>query len=91
MAQTVGFVGIDNIGLSGVEYQFNNLLKGEAKIIKYLKDAKGRPLKFESYDTDNKPNNISLTLDKDIQAISEKYLERNSSKNTMHPEGELVL
>ena len=80
MAQVLGFVGIDNAGLGGIEYQFNDLLKGDAKIIKYLKDAKGRPLKFESYDTENKAGNVYLTLDKDIQAISEKYLKEAVKK-----------
>ena len=76
MAQILGFVGVDNIGLAGVEYQFDEQLKGDAKIIKYLKDAKGRPIKFESYDTESKASDITLTLDKDIQAMAEKYLKQ---------------
>ena len=75
MAQVLGFVGVDNIGLGGVEYKFNELLKGDVKIIKYLKDAKGRPIKFESYDTENKAQDVHLTLDKGLQAIAEKYLK----------------
>ena len=81
MAQILGFVGVDNVGLGGVEYQFNDLLKGDAKIIKYLKDAKGRPIKFESYDTENKAQDLQLTLDKDLQAISEKYLKEAVKKH----------
>ena len=75
MAQVLGFVGVDNIGLGGIEYKFNELLKGDVKIIKYLNDAKGRPIKFESYDTENKAKNVYLTLDKGAQAIAEKYLK----------------
>ena len=75
MAQVLGFVGVDNIGLAGVEHEFNELLKGDAKVIKYLKDAKGRPIKFESYDMENKAHNVHLTLDKGVQAIAEKYLK----------------
>ncbi|MCY4644784.1 MAG: penicillin-binding transpeptidase domain-containing protein [Bacteriovoracales bacterium] len=81
MAHILGFVGVDNVGLSGIEYQFNTLLKGDAKIIKYLKDAKGRPIKFESYDTETKAQNLYLTLDKDIQAIAEKYLKSAIQKH----------
>ena len=76
MGQVLGFVGVDNIGLAGVEYQYNELLKGDARILKYLKDAKGRPIKFESYDTENKADNLHLTLDKDLQSIVEKYLKQ---------------
>ena len=76
MGQILGFVGVDNIGLGGVEYQFNELLKGDAKRIKYLQDAKGRPIKFETYDTESKAGNLYLTLDKDLQAVTEKYLRQ---------------
>lgn len=81
MGQVLGFVGVDNIGLAGIEYQFNNLLKGDVKIIKYLKDAKGRPIKFESYETEHKASNLYLTLDKDLQAIAEKHLKQAVEKH----------
>ncbi len=42
LAQTLGFVGIDNDGLAGLEYEFNEKLQGEPEIYKYFKDAKGR-------------------------------------------------
>src|SRR5690606_11702580 len=47
-SQALGFVGIDNAGLAGIEYEFDQKLKGEPTILKYIKDAKGRPIKFES-------------------------------------------
>ena len=76
MAQVLGFVGVDNIGLAGIEHQFDKLLKGDAKIIKYLQDAKGRTVKFESYNMEHKAQSLELTLDKDIQAVAEKYLKQ---------------
>ena len=81
MAQVLGFVGVDNVGLSGVEYQFNDFLKGDVRVLRYLKDAKGRPIKFESYDMENKPRGLYLTLDKDIQAVAEKYLKQAVEKH----------
>lgn len=74
-AQTLGFVGLDNVGLSGIEYLFNKKLKGKAKITKYLKDAKGRAIKFESSDFDGHAQNIHLTIDKELQALSEDLLK----------------
>ena len=47
-SQILGFVGIDNVGLGGIEFQFDKELRGEAKRIKYIKDAKGRPLRIET-------------------------------------------
>ncbi|MBT3983079.1 MAG: penicillin-binding protein 2 [Bacteriovoracaceae bacterium] len=75
LSQTIGFVGIDNDGLGGVEYQFNEKLRGEVKIVKYLKDAKGRPIKRESIDFHNKASDLQLSIDKDIQAATEKFLK----------------
>ncbi len=75
LSQTLGFVGLDNIGLAGIEYQFDNLLRGKAKKIKYLRDAKGRPFKFEAELVKEDSQDISLTIDKDIQSFAEKTLK----------------
>ncbi|MFZ8933448.1 MAG: penicillin-binding transpeptidase domain-containing protein [Bacteriovoracaceae bacterium] len=74
LAQTLGFVGLDNIGLSGVEYIFDKELRGEEKIVKYLRDAKGRPIKIEVEKDKKSSQDIHLSIDKDLQAISEKAL-----------------
>lgn len=74
LSQTLGFVGIDNDGLAGIEYEFNELLKGEAEIYKYFRDAKGRPVKFKSANLDKRANDITLSIDKDIQASLEEIL-----------------
>ncbi len=74
-AQALGFVGIDNSGLSGLEYEFDKHLRGEPTILKYIKDAKGRPIKFESTSTQKDSHDINLTIDKDLQAIAEKALK----------------
>ncbi len=74
-AQTLGFVGIDNVGLAGVEYQFNEELKGKPKVVKYVKDAKGRPIKFESQDLGSGAKDIYLSIDKELQAAAEGFLK----------------
>lgn len=80
LSQTLGFVGIDNEGLSGVEYFFNETLKGEALIHKYFKDAKGRPVKYKSAIVDHQAKDITLSIDKDIQADLEEYLKEGVAK-----------
>ncbi len=75
MSQTLGFVGVDNKGLAGIENSFNSELKGEPQIVKYIKDAKGRPIKFETKAPAIQAQDIHLSLDKDIQGALESYLK----------------
>lgn len=74
-SQTVGFVGIDNVGLSGIEYAFDEQLRGKPKITKYVIDRKGRPVKFESTQVGSGAKDIVLSIDKDLQSIAEKALK----------------
>jgi cell division protein FtsI (penicillin-binding protein 3) len=76
-SQVLGFVGIDNIGLAGIEYLYNDDLKGKPKVVKYVKDAKGRPIKFESQDLGSDAQDITLSIDKDLQAAAEKFLKES--------------
>ncbi|MBL7665463.1 MAG: transpeptidase family protein [Bacteriovoracaceae bacterium] len=74
-SQVLGIVNVDNSGLEGVEYYFDEQLKGKAEEIKYYRDAKGRPIKFESHHAQNRTEDLVLSIDKDIQAALEKYLK----------------
>lgn len=74
-SQVLGFVGVDNVGLAGTEYLFNDDLKGKPKVVKYVKDAKGRPIKFESQELGSNAKDIYLSIDKDLQAAAEKYMK----------------
>lgn len=91
LAQTLGFVGIDNDGLAGVEYQFNEELKGEPVIHKYFKDAKGRPIKNKSADIHKRAKDIVLSIDKDIQASLEEYLKEGVKKHIALRAGAAVM
>lgn len=76
LAQTLGFVGLDNSGLSGLEHLYDKELKGNPVTLKYTIDNKGRPIKFESHqDVTAQAKDIYLTIDKDIQGMAEKYLK----------------
>lgn len=75
LSQTLGFVGIDNIGLSGMEYSYDKELKGEPRTIRYIKDAKGRAIKMQSSKLKGVSTELNLSIDKDLQAIAEKALK----------------
>ena len=76
LSQVVGFVGLDNRGLSGLEYMYDKELRGDPVTLKYTIDNKGRPIKFESHqNVTAQAKDIYLTIDKDIQGMAEKYLK----------------
>lgn len=90
-SQILGFVGIDNDGLAGIEYQFNEKLKGVAQISKYYKDAKGRKIKHKSTFVESNSEDIQLSIDKDIQATVEAYLKEGVIKHEAHSGGAAVM
>lgn len=74
LSQTLGFVGVDNKGLAGIEYQLDKKLRGKKKEITYYKDAKGRPIKHESQEFEEKSEDIYLSVEKDVQIVLENSL-----------------
>ena len=75
MAQVIGYVGVDNTGLAGIENSMNVDLKGKPQIVKYIRDAKGRPIKYETKASDLVAADVNLSIDKDIQGALESYLK----------------
>jgi cell division protein FtsI (penicillin-binding protein 3) len=75
MSQTIGFVGIDNTGLAGIENSLNKELKGVPQVVKYIRDAKGRPIKYETKASNLVSPDVHLSIDKDIQGALESYLK----------------
>ena len=75
LGHVLGFVGVDNLGMAGLEYQFNDQLQGEPQVVKYLQDAKGRPVRFETPPLEANPTELILTIDKDLQSVAEKALK----------------
>ena len=73
LSHTLGYVGIDNQGLSGLELQYDKYLKGTNGAIKYFSDAHGNRLEMSDYYVAPTSGlNINLTIDINIQ----KSLER---------------
>ena len=75
LAQTLGFVGVDNTGLAGLENSLNAELKGKPQVVKYIRDAKGRPIKYETKASEVVSPDVQLSIDKDIQGALESYLK----------------
>ena len=76
LANSIGYVGIDNQGLSGLELQYDKILSGTNGAIKYFSDAKGNQLNLS--DVYVKPvngMNIELTIDLNIQKSVERELD----------------
>ena len=81
LAQTLGFVGIDNQGLSGLELMYNDYLTGSYGAIKYFSDAKGNRLSLsEVYEQPQDGINMYLTIDYNIQLALERELDNALSK-----------
>ena len=75
LSHIVGFTGIDNQGLSGLELKYNDILTGENGNIKYYSDGKGKRLELsELYEEPINGKDIKLTIDLDIQLSLENEL-----------------
>ena len=76
LSHSLGYVGIDNQGLSGLELQYDKYLTGTKGAIKYFSDAKGNKLeKSELYIPPTNGMNINLTIDINIQRSIERELD----------------
>ena len=81
LAQAIGFVGIDNQGLSGIEKKYNDYLSGVDGYIKYYSDAKGNRLnRSEEYIDSVNGLDVVLTIDLDLQQAVERELDNVMNK-----------
>ena len=88
LSHVIGYVGIDNQGLSGIELMYDKYLNGESGAIKYFSDAKGNRLNLsEIYLESSKGMNIYLTIDINIQLALEREL--NNVDSTLEPDNSL--
>ena len=73
-AQVLGYVGMDDVGLSGIERQYEDQLHGRPGKMVISVDA--RKKWFSSVEKQPEPGeNVVLTLDEKIQYIAERELE----------------
>ena len=75
LSHVIGYTGIDNQGLSGLELKYNKELTGINGNIKYYSDGKGKRLNIsEIYEEPINGQDISLTIDLDVQLSLENEL-----------------
>lgn len=90
LSHVLGYVGIDNQGLSGIELMYDKYLQGESGAIKYFSDAKGNKLNLsELYLESSSGMNIYLTIDINIQLALERELDNVES--TLTPDNSLAV
>ena len=84
LSQVLGFTGIDNQGLVGIELIYDDLLSSQNGSLNYYMDAKGQMLSLypSDYQSPTSGYDISLTIDSEIQEIIERevinaYLKYN--------------
>ena len=81
LSHVLGYVGIDNQGLSGLELYYNDYLTGEDGSIKYFSDGKGHKLELaEIYESPTSGITLQLTIDIRLQQAVENELDNAISK-----------
>lgn len=90
LSHVLGYVGIDNQGLSGIESYYDEYLSGRDGMIKYYSDGKGKRIdKSSSYTSPQEGLTINLTIDINIQTIIERELDNAVAK--YNPEQALIV
>lgn len=91
LANVLGFVGIDDKGLDGLEMSMDQLIGGSENKQRLLMDARGNPIlqsALAPYKTEGE-RSVHLTIDQNIQFYAERALDR-AMANT-HAQGGLII
>ncbi len=90
LSHVLGYVGIDNQGLSGLELYYDDYLTGADGAIKYFSDGKGNKLELtEVYEAPTSGITLQLTIDMDLQMAIENELDNAIAK--YNPEQALIM
>ena len=82
-SKIIGYCGMDNQGLYGIEQAYNKVMRPVSSRFTVLKDALGRPVSMpDDLGVAGKsgPVDLELTIDDRIQYITEKALEKQAVK-----------
>ena len=92
-SQVIGFCGGDNQGLTGIEAEYDEYLKGNQGTISKITDASGKRISDtpEEYNKPTDGDDIVLTIDVNIQSIAEKYLKQACIDNNCTDGGNVIV
>ncbi len=91
LSHVLGFAGVDNQGLTGLESYYDDLLKGVNGHVNFFSDARGNRMASlkDTYTPPKDGLNLQLTIDDRVQKIIERELDNAEQK--YHPEGEIAI
>lgn len=91
LSHVLGFAGIDNQGLMGLELYYDEKLKGEKGSLSFYSDAKGRRLETlaDEYNPPTDGMHMQTTIDSRVQTIMERELDIAEAK--FNPDSALAI
>lgn len=91
LSHVLGFAGIDNQGLTGLEQYYDEELKGEKGHVSFFSTAKGNrmPNLADEYTAPNNGFDLRLTIDSQVQTIMENHLD--IAEATYNPDGAIAI
>ncbi|GKU82377.1 stage V sporulation protein D [Niallia sp. NCCP-28] len=91
LSHVLGFAGIDNQGLIGLELEYDDELKGKKGSVQYYSDAKGQRMNdmADDYEAPENGNNLELTIDTKVQTIIERELD--IAEQTYNPDSLIAI
>lgn len=77
LSHVLGFAGIDNQGLIGLELEYDEELKGEEGSVQFYANAKGQRMEnmADDYEPPTNGLDLKLTIDTKVQTIMERELD----------------
>jgi len=91
LSHVLGFAGIDNQGLMGLELYYDKELKGEQGSVKFYANAKGQRMNdmADDYEAPIDGLDLKLTIDSKVQTIVERELD--NAQALYNPDGMIAI
>ncbi|SER63912.1 stage V sporulation protein D [Salipaludibacillus aurantiacus] len=91
LSHVLGFAGIDNQGLTGLELFYDEFLSGEPGHVSFYSDAKGRrmPNLADRYSPPVDGQHLKLSVDASVQTIIERELDE--AEAVYNPDGAIAI
>jgi cell division protein FtsI/penicillin-binding protein 2 len=90
-SQVLGYAGLDNVGLEGLERSLDKTLAGKPGSQTIVKDPIGRALDVVSTKPETPGRNVRLTIDHQIQANAEAVLAETVAQHSARAASAIVM